>query len=64
MLPEEVESAPVHGEVNQKNPMDEDLKKNLYLLVETGGGIHVLLKCFVILVCLVLTGIVNSVPLV
>ena len=54
----EAESASVHGEVNKKNPMDEDLMKNLSLLVEIVGGIRVLPKCIIILVCLVLIGIV------
>jgi hypothetical protein len=61
MLPKEVESTPMHGEVNQKNVVDEALTKSLYLLAKTRGGIHVLLKSIVILVCLVLIGIVNSV---
>jgi hypothetical protein len=54
----EAKSASVHGEVNKKNPMDEDLAKNLSPLVEIVGGILVLLKCIIILVCLVLIGIV------
>jgi hypothetical protein len=54
----EAESAFVHGEVNKKNPVDEDLAKNLSLLVEIVGRIRVLLKCIIILVCLVLIGIV------
>jgi len=50
MVPEKTETAPVHGEVNQKNPKDEDLTKNLSILVGIGGGILVLLKCITVLV--------------
>lgn len=32
-------SAPVQGEVNRKKPMDEELVKNLPLLVGIGGEI-------------------------
>lgn len=36
-LHEEVDNAPVHGEVNQKKPMDKELAKNLSLLVRIAG---------------------------
>jgi hypothetical protein len=53
------ESAPdVHYEVNHKKSIDEELTKNLSLLVRIRCKIIVLLKCIVGLVCLVLFGIV------
>ena len=42
------DSAPnEHEEVNQKKPIDEQLMKNLSLLVGTRGEIIILLKCIV-----------------
>jgi hypothetical protein len=56
---EDDESAHVHEEVNQqKKPIDEELMKNLSVLVGIGREIRILLKCIVGLVCLVLFGIV------
>ena len=53
------ESAPdVHEEVNQKKSIDEELTKNLSLLVRIRCKIIVILKCIVGLDCLVLFGIV------
>ena len=53
-------SAPMHEEVvnQQKKPIDEELIKNLSVLVGIGHQILVLLKCIIGLVCLVLVGIV------
>lgn len=46
-------SALVHGEMNQqKKPIDEEMTKNLSLLVRIGHKILILLKCIVGLVCL------------
>jgi hypothetical protein len=45
-------SALVHEEVNQqKKPIDEEVTKNLSLLVRIGHKIFILLKCIVSLVC-------------
>ena len=52
------DSAPVHEEVNQKKPIDEAPPKNLFLFLEIGRKILVLLKCIVDLICLVLFVIV------
>lgn len=53
------ESAPdVHEEVNHKKSINEELTKNLSLLVRIRCKIIVLLKCIIDLVCLVLFGIV------
>jgi hypothetical protein len=48
----------VHEEVNQKKSINEDLTKNLPLLVGIRGEILILLKDIVGIVCLVLFGIV------
>ena len=49
----------MHEEVNQqKKPIDEELMKDLSVLVGIGTEIIILLKCIVGLVCLVLVGIV------
>jgi hypothetical protein len=46
-------SALVHEEVNQqKKPIDEEVTKNLSLLVRIGHKILILLKCIVGLACL------------
>jgi hypothetical protein len=46
-------SALVHEEVNQqKKPIDEEVTKNLSLLVRIGHKIFILLKCIVGLACL------------
>ena len=42
----------------QEKPINEEVKKNLSILVGIGGEILILLKCIVGLVCLVLFGIV------
>ena len=48
----------MHGEVNQKKLINEKLEKSVFLLVGIRGGILVLLKFIIGLVCLVLTGVV------
>ena len=54
------ESAHVHEKAvnQQKKPVDEELTKDLSVLVGIGREILILLKCIIGLVCLVIFGIV------